>query len=54
MGQIMFIGAIVAFVAAAAMLSLLAAEHGAPTPVPAEAEVFSGRTATAQERAPAV
>src|SRR5262249_56522392 len=53
MGQIMFIGAVVAFVAAAALLILslfgIAHRHY----VPAEEEVFGGRAATAHEPTPA-
>jgi len=54
MGQIMLIGAIVAFVAAAAILilSLLGIAHRRH--VPAETEVFAGHTAAAQKPAPAV
>jgi hypothetical protein len=54
MGQIMLIGAIVAFIAAAALLilSLLGIAHRRQ--VPAEEEVFGGRTAPAQTTAPAV
>jgi hypothetical protein len=54
MGQIMFIGAIVAFAAAAAMLilSLLGIAH--LRRVPAEAEIFTGHTAPAAKPAPAL
>ena len=52
MGQIMFIGAIVAFVAAAVMLILSLFGLAHLRRVPAEAEIFSGRTAT--EPAPAL
>ena len=54
MGQIMLIGAIVAFVAAAAMLilSLLGIAHRRH--VPAGAEVFAGHTAAAHKPAPAI
>jgi hypothetical protein len=54
MGQIMLIGAIVAFVAAAALLILSLFGIAHRRHVPAEDEVFSGRTATAQKTAPAV
>ena len=54
MGQIMLIGAIVAFVAAAVMLTMSVFGIAHLRRVPAEAEVFSGRTATAHEHAPAV
>jgi len=53
MGQIMLIGAIVAFVAAAVMLTLSLFGIAHRRHVPAEAEVFGGHTA-AQEPAPAV
>jgi hypothetical protein len=54
MAQIMLIGAIVAFVAAAVLLilSVLGIVHRRH--VPAEEEVFSGRGATASKPAPAV
>ena len=54
MAQIMLIGAIVAFVAAAVLLvmSLFGLAH--LRRVPAEAEIFSGRTATATKPAPAL
>ena len=54
MGQIMFIGAIVSFVAAAAMLimSVLGIAH--LRRVPAETEMFHGRTTTARAPAPAI
>ena len=54
MGQIMLIGAIVAFVAAAVMLILSVLGIAHLRRVPAEAEVFSGRTATAAKPAPAL
>ncbi len=54
MGQIMFIGAIVAFVAAAVMLILSLFGFAHLRRVPAEAEIFSGSTATATKPAPAV
>src|SRR5690242_14022234 len=54
MGQIMLIGAIVAFLAAAAMLILSLFGIAHRRHVPAEAEVFAGHTATAQKPAPAV
>ena len=54
MGQIMLIGAIVAFVAAAVMLILSVFGIAHLRRVPAEAEIFSGRTATAAKPAPAV
>ena len=47
MGQIMLIGAIVAFVAAAVMLILSLFGIAHLRRVPAEAEIFSGHTATA-------
>jgi len=54
MGQIMFIGAVVAFVAAAALLILslfgIAHRHY----VPAQEEIFGGRSAPAHEPAPAI
>jgi hypothetical protein len=54
MGQIMLIGAIVAFAAAAVMLimSVFGVVH--LRRVPAEAEVFGGGTATSRQTAPAV
>ncbi|MGN6172925.1 MAG: hypothetical protein ACTHPS_08240 [Streptosporangiaceae bacterium] len=54
MGQIMLIGAIVAFAAAAVMLimSVFGVMH--LRRVPAEAEVFGGGTATSRQTAPAV
>ena len=54
MGQIMFIGAMVSFVAAAAMLimSVLGIAH--LRRVPAETEMFHGRTTTARAPAPAI
>ena len=54
MGQIMFIGAIVAFVAAAVMLILSLFGIAHLRRVPAEAEIFSGRTTTAAKPAPAL
>jgi hypothetical protein len=54
MGQIMLIGAIVAFIAAAALLILSLFGIAHRRHVPAEREVFGGHTATAQETAPAV
>ena len=54
MGQIMLIGAIVAFVAAAVMLILAVLGFMHLRRVPAEAEVFSGRAATAAKPAPAL
>jgi hypothetical protein len=54
MGQIMLIGAIVAFAAAAVMLimSVFGVMH--LRRVPAKAEVFGGGTATSRQTAPAV
>ena len=54
MGQIMLIGAIVAFAAAAALLimSVFGVVH--LRRIPAEAEVFGGDTTTARQTAPAV
>ena len=54
MGQIMLIGAIVAFAAAAALLimSMFGVVH--LRRIPAEAEVFGGDTTTARQTAPAV
>ena len=54
MGQIMFIGAMVSFVAAAAMLimSVLGIAH--LRRVPADAEMFHGGAATARTPAPAI
>src|SRR5262252_7385524 len=54
MGQIMLIGAVVAFVAAALMLILSLFGIAHRRHVPAEVEVFGGRTTTAQQTAPAV
>jgi hypothetical protein len=50
----MLIGAIVAFIAAAALLILSLFGIAHRRQVPAEEEVFSGHTATAQRTAPAV
>src|SRR5499427_10353640 len=54
MAQIMLIGAIVAFVAAAALLILSLFGIAHRRHVPADVEVFGGRTTTAQQTAPAV
>src|SRR5215831_18775193 len=54
MGQIMFLGAIVSFVAAAAMLILSLFGIAHRRHVPAEAEVFSGHSATAPKPAHAI
>src|SRR5215472_10881575 len=54
MGQIMFIGAIVAFVAAAAMLILSLFGIAHRRHVPAGAEVFSGHSTTAPKPAHAI
>jgi len=54
MGQIMLIGAVVAFFAAAVMLIMSVFGIAHLRRVPAEAEVFGGRSATAHEHAPAV
>ena len=54
MGQIMLIGAIVAFVAAAAMLILSLLGFAHRRHVPAEAEVFSGHATTSSTPAPAI
>ena len=54
MGQIMLIGAIVAFAAAAAMLILSLFGIAHRRHVPAEAEIFGGRSATAATTAPAL
>jgi hypothetical protein len=54
MGQIMLIGAIVAFAAAAAMLILSLFGIAHRRHVPAETEVFAGHTATAKKPAPAI
>jgi hypothetical protein len=54
MGQIMLIGAIVAFVAAAALLVLSLFGIAHRRHVTAEEEVFGGRTAPAHKTAPAV
>jgi len=54
MAQIMLIGAIVAFIAAAALLILSLFGIAHRRHVPAEEEVFGGRTAPAQTTAPAV
>jgi hypothetical protein len=53
MGQIMLIGAIVAFVAGAAMLILSLFGIAHRRHVPAEEEVFDGRRATAASPATA-
>jgi hypothetical protein len=54
MGQIMFLGAIVSFVAAAAMLILSLFGIAHRRHVPAEAEVFTGHSATAPKPAHAI
>jgi len=54
MGQIMFIGAIVSFVAAVAMLILSLFGIAHRRHVPAEAEVFSGHSTTAPKPAHAI
>ena len=54
MGQIMLIGAVVAFVAAAVMLIMSVFGVAHLRRVPAEAEVFGGRSATAPKPAHAV
>jgi hypothetical protein len=54
MGQIMLIGAVVAFVAAAVMLIMSVFGVAHLRRVPAEAEVFGGRSATAPKSAPVV
>jgi hypothetical protein len=54
MGQIMLIGAIVGFAGAAAMLIMSVFGIAHLRRVPAEAEIFSKRTATAHTPAPAV
>jgi hypothetical protein len=54
MGQIMLIGAIVAFAAAAVMLILSVFGVMHLRRVPAESEVFGGGTATSRQTAPAV
>ncbi len=54
MGQIMLIGAIVGFVGAAVMLFMSVFGIAHLRRVPAEAEIFSKRTATAHAPAPAV
>ena len=54
MGQIMFIGAIVAFAAAAAMLILSLFGIAHLRRVPAEDEIFTGHTAPAAKPAPAL
>ena len=53
-GQIMLIGAIVAFAAAAAMLIMAAFGIAHLRRVPAEAEIFGSGTETARQPAPAV
>ena len=54
MGRIMLIGAIVAFAAAAVMLIMSVFGVAHLRRVPAEAEIFGGRTAPAHQPTPAV
>src|SRR5262249_43421901 len=54
MGQIMLIGAIVAFVAAAVMLGMSVLGVAHVRRAPAEAEIFAGRSATAHQPTPAI
>src|SRR5436190_23592870 len=54
MGQIMLVGAIAAFAAAAEMLIMSVSGIAHRRHVPAEAEVFGGHTATSPKPAPAI